>query len=79
MASITNIYFRPGLTILQRAEAFKLYEERYYRLSEERRYRINELHESNLKMISRGQIVKVPEKIESSDAGGQSVAVVHNA
>ena len=39
-----------------------------FKLSEERRYRINELHESNLK-ISRGQIVKVPEKVQSSDAG----------
>ena len=61
-----NIYFTPDLTKCQRAEAFKL--------REERRYRINELHESNLK-ISRGQIVKVLEKDMTSVAVGQSIDV----
>ena len=61
----SNIYFTPDLTKCQRAEAFKL--------REERRYRTNELYESNLK-ISRGRIIKVPEKVVSSIAGTQSVA-----
>ena len=34
---------------------------------------MKELHETNLK-ISRGQIVKVPEKVASSDADGQGIA-----
>ena len=38
----SNIYFTPDLTKCQRAEAFKL--------REERRYRTNELYESNLKI-----------------------------
>ena len=38
----SNIYFTPDLTKCQRAEAFKLREERCYR--------INELYESNLKI-----------------------------
>ena len=62
----SNIYFTSDLTKCQRAEAFKL--------REERRYRINELPESNLK-ISRGRIVKVPEKDMTSFAVGQSVDV----
>ena len=60
----SNIYFTPDLTKCQRAEAFKL--------REERRYRTNELYESNLK-ISRGRIIKVPEKVVSSNACAQSV------
>ena len=60
-----NIYFTPDLAKSQRVEAFKL--------REERRYRMNELHETNLE-ISRGQIVKVPKKVESSDADGQGIA-----
>ena len=61
----SNIYFIRDLTKCQRAEAFKR--------REERRYRTNELYESNLK-ISRGRIIKVPEKVVSSIAGAQSVA-----
>ena len=61
----SNIYFTPDLTKCQRAEAFKLREERHCRT--------NELYESNLK-ISRGRIIKVPVKVVSSIAGAQSVA-----
>ena len=53
----TIMYFTPDLTKCQRAEAFKL--------REEIRYQINELRESNLK-ISRGQIINIPEKVETS-------------
>ena len=51
-----NKYFTPDLTKCQRAEAFKL--------REERSYRTNELYKSNLK-ISLGCIVKIPEKVVS--------------
>ena len=53
----TIMYFMPDLTKCLRAEAFKH--------REDIRYQMNELHESNLK-ISRGQIVKIPEKVETS-------------
>ena len=61
----SNLYFTSDLTKCKRAEAFKL--------REERRYRTNDLYESNLK-ISRGCIIKVPEKVVSSITGAQSVA-----
>ena len=61
----SNIYFTPDLTKCQRAEAFKL--------REERRYQTNSLYESNLK-IGWGRIIKVPEKVVSSAAGAHNVA-----